>query len=121
MDEKLMTVKEYADEQHVSRQSVNSKINCHKEELKDHIFTVNGRKVIDRFAQVFLKPTKCNVLLIGKNAIIAEKDKRIAVLTDKAAAFEIFAERLDKSFTVFEDNANIGIVQKVASGLFGRK
>ena len=179
--EKLMTVKEYAPEQHDSRQSVNSKINRHSEELKNHVFIINGRKVIDGFAQDFLKPTKDNALLISKNAelekslsitkfesrenkkladskekkitnltheletknklfeeyvgimkkmeqciieknsLIAEKDKRIAELTDKASAFDNFAERLDRLFAFFEDNANIGIVQKVASGLFGRK
>ena len=181
MGEKLMTVKEYADQQHVSRQSINSKINRHKEELKNHVYTENGKKVLDRFAQEFLKPTKGNVLLINKNAdlekslaiekseskqnkalaesqenmaksldyelkiknkvfedyvgimkemekciieqnaVIVQKDERIAELTAKAAAFENFAERLDKLFALFEDNANIGIVQKVASGLFGKK
>lgn len=179
--EKLMTVKEYAEKMYVSRQSVNSKINRHKEELKNHILIINGRKMLDEFAQDFLKPTKDNSLLINKNvelenllsiakfesrenkkladskekkisnlthelemknklfndyvvimkkmeqciieknAVIAEKDKRIAELTDKAAAFDIFAERLDRLFNVFEDNANISIVQKVASSLFGKK
>lgn len=179
--EKLMTVKEYAEKMHVSRQSVNSKINRHSEELKNHIFIINGKKMIDGFAQNFLKPTKDNALLISKNAelentlnivkfesrenkkladsrerkianltheletknrlfeeyvgimkkmeqciieknaLIAEKDKRITELTDKASAFDNFAERLDKLFAVFEDNANISIVQKVASGLFGKK
>lgn len=179
--EKLMTVKEYAEKMHVSRQSVNSKINRHSEELKSHVFIINGRKVLDGFAQDFLKPTKDNSLLISKNAelerslsiakfesrenkkladsnekkivglthelemknklfndyvgimkkmeqciieknaLIAEKDKRIDELTEKAASFDIFAERLDKLFAVFEDNANISIVQKVASGLFGKK
>ena len=178
---KMMTVKEYADQQHVSRQSINSKINRHKEELKNHVCTENGKKVLDRFAQEFLKPTKGNVLLINKNAdlekslaiekseskqnkalaesqenmaksldyelkiknkvfedyvgimkemerciieqnaVIVQKDERIAELTAKAAAFENFAERLDKLFAFFEDNANIGIVQKVTSRLFGRK
>lgn len=176
-----MTIREYAEKMHVSRQSVNSKINRHMEELKNYVFIINGRKVLDGFAQDFLKPTKDNAMLISKNAklekslsmakfesrenkkladskekkisnlthelemknklfeeyvgimkemeqciieknaVIAEKDKRIAELTDKAAAFDIFAERLDKLFTVFEDNANISIVQKVASGLFGKK
>ena len=180
-EEKLLTVKEYAVENHVSRQSVNSKINRHKDELKGHVFIINGRKMIDGFAQDFLKPTKDNALLISKNAeleksleneknvskqnkslansqgnkvkvmtveletknkliaeyedrikkieqsisekdaIIAEKDKRIVELTDKAAAFEKFAERLNMLFAVFEDNANIGIVQKVATSLFGKK
>ena len=179
--EKLMTIREYADKMNVSRQSVNSKINRHMEHLKNHIFIINGRKVLDGFAQDFLKPTTDNALLISKNtelenslgiakfesrenkkladsrekkianltyelemknklfneyvdimrkmeqciieknALIAEKDKRIAELTDKAAAFDILAERLDKLFALFEDNANISIVQKVASGLFGKK
>lgn len=179
--EKLMTIKEYAEKMHVSRQSVNSKINRHSEELKDHVFIINDRKVLDSFAQDFLKPTKDNALLINKNvelenllsiakfesrenkkladskekkisnlthelemknmlfndyvgimkkmeqciieknSLIAEKDKRIDELTEKAASFDIFAERLDKLFAVFEDNANISIVQKVASGLFGKK
>ena len=179
--EKLMTIREYAEEMHVSRQSVNSKMNRHKDELKGHVFIINGRKMLDGFAQDFLKPTKDNALLISKNielentlnivkfesrekkkladsrerkianltheletknrlfeeyvgimkkmeqciieknTLIAEKDKRIAELADKAAAFKNFAERLNMLFAVFEDNANIGIVQKVASGLFGKK
>ena len=65
--EKLMTVKEYAEKMHVSRQSVNSKINRHKEELKSHIFIISGRKMLDGYAQDFLKPTKDNALLISKN------------------------------------------------------
>ena len=179
--EKLMTIKEYAEKMHVSRQSVNSKINRHSGELKNHIFIINGRKMLDEFAQDILKLTKDNALLISKNtelenilnivkfesrenkkladskekkiaglthelemknklfedyvgimkkmeqciieknALIAEKDKRITELTDKASAFDNFAERLDRLFAFFEDNANIGIVQKVASGLFGKK
>ena len=179
--ENPMTIREYAEKMHVSRQSVNLKINRHSEELKNHVFIINGRKVLDGFAQNFLKPTKDNALLINKNAelekslsmakfesrenkkladskekkitnltheletknklfeeyvgimkkmeqciieknaLIAEKDKRITELTDKASAFDNFAERLDRLFAVFEDNANISIVQKVASGLFGKK
>ena len=180
-EKKLLTVNEYAVENHVSRQSVNSKMNRHKDELKGHVFIINGRKMLDGFAQDFLKPTKDNALLISKNteleksleneknvskqnkslansqgnkvklmtveietknkliseyedmikkmeqsisekdAIIAEKDKRIAELTDKATSYGDFAERLNMLFAVFEDNANIGIVQKVATSLFGRK
>lgn len=56
-----------------------------------------------------------------RDAIIAEKDNRIAELTDKATSYGDFAERLDMLFAVFEDNANIGIVQKVAASLFGKK
>lgn len=65
--EKFMTIKEYAEKMHISRQSVNSKINRHKEELKNHIFIINGRKMLDEFAQDLLKPTKDNALLISKN------------------------------------------------------
>ena len=67
-EEKLLTVNEYAAENHVSRQSVNSKMNRHKDELKGHVFIINGRKMLDGFAQDFLKPTKDNALLISKNA-----------------------------------------------------
>ena len=67
-EEKLLTVNEYAAEYHVSSQSVNSKMNRHKDELKGHVFIINGRKMIDGFAQDFLKPTKDNALLISKNA-----------------------------------------------------
>ena len=179
--ENPMTIREYAEKMHVSRQSVNSKINRHSEKLKNHIFIIKGRKVLDGFAQDFLKPTKDNALLISKNAelekslsiakfesreskkladsngkkiagltyelemknklfndyvgimkkmeqciieknaLIAEKDKRIDELIDKAVAFENFTERLNMLFAVFENNANISIVQKVASGLFGKK
>lgn len=154
-EEKPMTIREYAEKMHVSRQSVNSKINRHSEELKNHIFIINGRKMLDEFAQDFLKPTKDNVRLISKNAelentlnivkfesrenkkladgkekkiqnltfeletknklfeeyvgimkkmeqsiieknaLIAEKDKRIAELTEKVSDFEAFAERLN--------------------------
>ena len=73
---------------------------------------------IDNAEVIMEKMEQC---IIEKNAVIAEKDKRIAELTEKVSAFDIFAERLDKLFTVFEDNANISIVQKVASGLFGKK
>lgn len=75
-------------------------------------------KLFNDYVVIMKKMEQC---IIEKNSLIAEKDKRIAELTDKAAAFDIFAERLDKLFAVFEDNANIGIVQKIASGLFGRK
>ena len=67
-EKKLLTVNEYAAENHVSRQSVNSKINRHKDELKGHVFIINGRKMLDGFAQDFLKPTKDNALLAKKNA-----------------------------------------------------
>ena len=75
-------------------------------------------KLFNDYAEIMKKMEQC---IIEKNALIAEKDKLIAELTDKASAFDNFAERLDRLFAVFEDNANIGIVQKVALGLFGRK
>jgi predicted DNA-binding protein YlxM (UPF0122 family) len=68
----VLSIKEYAEEMHVSRQSVNSKINRHMEELKNHIFIINGRKVLDSFAQDFLKPTKDNALLISKKCRVGE-------------------------------------------------
>ena len=75
-------------------------------------------KLFNDYVGIMKKMEQC---IIEKNTVIAEKDKRISELTDKAAAFENFAERLNMLFAVFEDNANISIVQKVASGLFGKK
>ena len=75
-------------------------------------------KLFEDYVGIMKKMEQC---IIEKNTVIAEKDKRISELTDKAAAFENFAERLNMLFAVFEDNANISIVQKVASGLFGKK
>lgn len=178
---KAVTVNEYAAENHVSRQSVNSKMNRHKDELKGHVFIINGRKMLDGFAQDFLKPTKDNALLISKNAeleksleneknvskqnknlansqgnkvkvmtveletknkliaeyedrikkmeqsisekdaINAEKYKRIAELTDKAAAFENFAEQLTALFGVLEETANTSVGKKIGNLLSGKK
>lgn len=75
-------------------------------------------KLIEDYVGIMKKMEQC---IIEKNTVIAEKDKRISELTDKASVFDNFAERLDRLFNVFEDNANISIVQKVASGLFGKK
>ena len=89
MVRKMMTVKEYTDQQHVSHQSVNSKINRHKEELKNHVCTENGKKVLDRFAQEFLKLTKGNVLLINKNA---DLEKSIAIEKSESKQNKALAE-----------------------------
>ena len=61
-------------------------------------------KLFNDYVVIMKKMEQC---IIEKNALIAEKDKRIAELTDKAMVFDIFSERLDKLFAVFEDNANI--------------
>ena len=58
---------------------------------------------------------------ITANEPVVEKDNRIAELTDKATSYGDFAERLNMLFAVFEDKANIGIIQKVAASLFGKK
>ena len=75
-------------------------------------------KLLRDYQKIMDEMEKC---IIEKNVVIAEKDNRISELTDKATAFENFAERLNMLFGVFEDNANIGIVQKVATSLFGKK
>ena len=92
-EEKLLTVKEYAVENHVSRQSVNSKINRHKDELKGHVFIINGRKMLDGFAQDFLKPTKDNALLISKNAEL-----------EKSLEYEKILSKQNKSFASSQGN-----------------
>ena len=92
-EEKLLTVKEYAVENHVSRQSVNSKINRHKDELKGHVFIINGRKMLDGFAQDLLKPTKDNALLISKNAEL-----------EKSLEYEKILSKQNKSFASSQGN-----------------
>ena len=99
-----MAVKEYATEQHVSRQSVNSKINRHKEELKNHIFIINGRKVLDSFAQDFLKPTKDNALLINKNA---ELENLLSIAKFESMENKELADSKEKKITVLvKQNCN---------------
>lgn len=92
-EEKLLTVNEYAAENNVSRQSVNSKINRHKNELKGHVFIINGRKMLDGFAQDFLKPTKDNALLISKNAEL-----------EKSLEYEKILCKQNKSFASSQGN-----------------
>ena len=53
--------------------------------------------------------------------LIAEKDKRIAELTDKAAAFENFAEQLTALFGVLEETANTSVGKKIGNLLSGKK
>ena len=53
--------------------------------------------------------------------LIAEKDKRIAELTDKAAAFENFAEQLTSLFGVLEETANTSVGKKIGNLLSGKK
>ena len=113
-EEKLLTVNEYAAENHVSRQSVNSKINRHKDELKGHVFIINGRKMLDGFAQDFLKPTKDNALLINKNAELEkslENEKNVSKQNkslansqgNKVKVMTVELETKNKLITEYED------------------
>ena len=112
--ENPMTIREYAEKMHVSRQSVNSKINRHMEELKNHIFIINGRKVLDGFAQDFLKPTKDNALLISKNAELEkslENEKNVSKQNknlansqgNKVKVMTVELETKNKLITEYED------------------
>ena len=102
--EKTMTIREYAEKMHVSRQSVNSKINRHSEELKNHIFIINGRKVLDSFAQDFLKPTKDNALLINKNA---ELENLLSIAKFESMENKELADSKEKKITVLvKQNCN---------------
>lgn len=96
-EEKLMTIREYADKMHVSRQSVNSKINRHSEELKNHIFIINGIRVIDGFAQDFLKPTKDNALLISKNT---ESENTLNIVKFESRENKKLADSKEKKITI---------------------
>ena len=113
-EKKLLTVNEYAAENHVSRQSVNSKINRHKDKLKGHVFIINGRKMLDGFAQDFLKPTKDNALLISKNTEleksleneknVSKQDKNLANSQgNKVKVMTVELETKNKLIAEYED------------------
>ena len=59
--------------------------------------------------------------LSAEKAKTAEKDNRIAELTDKAAAFENFAEQLTALFGVLEETANTSVGKKIGNLLSGKK
>lgn len=46
-NEKLMSVKEYAAEQHISQQTVYAKISRNADKLKSHLFKQNGKMHLD--------------------------------------------------------------------------
>lgn len=58
--------------------------------------------------------------LSEKNAEIAKNKKRISELTDKAFISENFEERLNALFSVFENNASTGVIEKFGKLLTGR-
>lgn len=63
-DEKLMTVKEYADHHHISQQTVYAKTSRNSEKIKGHVFKQNGKMHLDETAQDMLKPIEGNAGLI---------------------------------------------------------
>ncbi len=58
--------------------------------------------------------------LSEKNAEIAENQKRISELTDKAVISENFEKRLNTLFGVFENNANSSAIEKFGKLLIGK-
>lgn len=58
--------------------------------------------------------------LSDEKAKTAEMEKRITELTDKASAFENFAERLNALFGVLEETANTGMGKKIGNLLSGK-
>ena len=66
MTDGAITVKAYAEENHISMQSVYAKINRNSEKLKGHILKQNGKMLLDVKAQEILKPTGNNYRLTQK-------------------------------------------------------
>ena len=69
----LMTVKEYASEQHISQQTVYAKICRNADKLKGHVLNINGKKHLDETAQKMLKPAESNARLIEKAVRLNEE------------------------------------------------
>ena len=59
--------------------------------------------------------------LSDEKAKTAEMEKRITELTDKASAFENFAERLNALFGILEETANTGVGKKIGNLLSGKR
>ena len=61
-----MTVKEFSEKYHISQQAVYAKIKRKSAQLDGHITKLNGRLVIDEYAEECLKPKCVDVTLVRK-------------------------------------------------------
>ena len=63
---------------------------------------------------------KMEQCIIEKNTVIAEKDKRIAELTEKSLAIAEMGKKLNSLFAVLEETANTGVGKKIGNLLSGK-
>ena len=68
----LMSLKDYAEIYGCGLSPLYRKIKRNNEQLKEHIFKVGGKKMIDKYAQEFLKPS---------TTLIKEQEKQIEELS----------------------------------------
>ena len=86
--EKPMTVKEYAAENHISQQSVYSKISRNSDKLKGHVSNQDGKILLDKTAQEVLKPIEGNCQLASKASRLEKS------LNDKSAEYDKLTETI---------------------------
>ena len=100
MGEKLMTVKEFAKEHHISQQGVYAKICRKSNEMRNCIYRKNGKMFLNQKAQELLMPTDGNIQLINKAIKLKES------FEDEKTAFERqckIARRLEDESTEKDD------------------
>lgn len=96
-DKKYVTVKEYAAEQHITQQTVYTKISRNADKLKNHVFKLNGKTCLDEIAQEFLKPDSGNVQLVDKVKRLEEE-----IVRQKAET-----EKWQKEYRLYKDNESL--------------
>ena len=96
-DKKYVTVKEYATEQHISQQTVYTKISRNADKLKNHVFKLNGKTCLDETAQELLKP-------VSGNALLADKVQRLEAEIVKQKAE---TEKWKKEYRLYKDNESL--------------
>lgn len=94
---KPMTVKEYAAEQHITQQTVYTKISRNSEKLKNHVFKMNGKTCLDETAQELLKPSSGNAPLVDK-----VKRLEAEIVKQKAET-----EKWYKEYQIYSDNSGL--------------
>lgn len=103
MSNDVISVKDYAEKNHISVQAVYKKIRRNSDKLDGHISKQNGKMMLDSFAQELLKPADVNFTL-------AEKMKRLEnLLADKSAKNEkLTVEHRQLGDIISENEALIG-------------
>ena len=95
--EKMMTVKEYAAEQHITQQTVYKKISRNADKLQNHVFKMNGKTCLDDTAQELLKPNLENAPLVDKVKRLEEE-----IVRQKAET-----EKWYKEYQIYSDNSGL--------------